>query len=78
VHLVVDSFSRRHFFRKLPVTVDYLNELNKGADYRVFDFKLHNIRGKDSIMNQFWLFGDKLPKESGKLKDNLGDKAIWN
>jgi hypothetical protein len=51
VYIVVDSFSRRHFYRKLPDTVQYLNSLNQDSDYRVFDFKLQNIRGKDSINN---------------------------
>ena len=45
IHLVLDSFSRRHFYRKLPDTVGYLNKLNAGMDYRVFDFKMHNIKG---------------------------------
>jgi hypothetical protein len=62
VHLVVDSYSRRHFFRKLPRTVEYLNSLNDmGSFYRVFDFKIHNVKGADSIENQIYVFSDKLP-----------------
>jgi hypothetical protein len=39
----VDSFSRRHFYRKLPNTVNFLNELKAKGQYAIFDHKLHNI-----------------------------------
>lgn len=50
--LVIDSYSRRHFFRKMPETVAFLNGLNKLDKYRVFDFKLHNTIGGNSVANQ--------------------------
>lgn len=51
LYLVLDSFSRRHFYRKLPKTVNFLQELSKEGTYGVFDFLLHNIIGKNSIEN---------------------------
>ena len=51
-HIAIDSFSRRHIFRKLEKTVKWVNELNKEDKYRVFDFKMHSVIGKDSIANQ--------------------------
>lgn len=52
--LTVDSFSRRHFFRKLVKTVDYLNKLP--ANFTAFDFKLHNIFGSSSVENMVPVF----------------------
>lgn len=50
--LVVDSYSRRHFFRKMPETLEFLNTLNQQKEYRVFDFKMHNTIGGNSVANQ--------------------------
>lgn len=47
--LTVDSFSRRHFYRKLPKTIKYFN--NGIKDFSIFDFKLHNVIGQSSIEN---------------------------
>jgi hypothetical protein len=48
----LDSLSRRHFFRKLPQTVDYLNELAEdGSGFKVYDFKVHNVIGADTAEN---------------------------
>lgn len=57
--LTIDSFSRRHFFRKMEVTLEYLHKLQQGGDYKVFDFKLHNIIGADTAENQLRVFGEK-------------------
>ena len=69
IHLTLDSYSRRHFFRKLPDTVRYLNELNAGMDYRVFDFKMHNIRGSDSIHNQIYTWSRTITKKRDEIPD---------
>lgn len=78
--LTLDSMSRRHFFRKMPKTVDYLNNLNKGDDYWAFDFKLHNILGPSSIGNQVPIFGGRevfTEKFDGEQKvDYLGKTAL--
>ena len=47
--LTIDSFSRRHFYRKLPKTVKMFNRGIK--DFSIFDFKLHNVVGQSSIEN---------------------------
>jgi hypothetical protein len=70
----VDSFSRRHFYRKLKETVKFLQEI---PEFEVVDFKLHNIVGTDTAGNQFFLFGPLGQKGSGPEKDVLGDSALW-
>mmetsp|Transcript_33360 Transcript_33360/g.58498 ORF Transcript_33360/g.58498 Transcript_33360/m.58498 type:complete len:682 (+) Transcript_33360:466-2511(+) len=77
--LVVDSFSRRHFFQKLPETVEYLSNLG-GEDYVVEDFKLHNVIGDGSAHNTLPIFCkgyDTHEIERRNYEDNLGDEAIW-
>ena len=80
--LTLDSLSRRHFFRKLPKVIDFMNSLNldKNSKFSIFDFKLHNILGGDSPENQVPIFGGVIdpPKiTTGNLeRDFLGDKAI--
>jgi hypothetical protein len=76
----VDSFSRRHFFRKLPTTVKYLNGLNRDGKYAVFDFKLHNIIGADTSENMMRVFGTRwVSGFSGEQGiDFHGDEAIWS
>mmetsp|Transcript_5274 Transcript_5274/g.9677 ORF Transcript_5274/g.9677 Transcript_5274/m.9677 type:complete len:673 (-) Transcript_5274:10-2028(-) len=75
----VDSFSRRHFFRKLPATVNYLNELKTKGKYAVFDFKLHNIIGADTSENMMRVFGQKWVRgfSGSQNVDFHGDQAIW-
>lgn len=75
--LGLDSFSRRHFFQKLVTTVKYLNNLPK--EYKIFDFKLHNIAGKATADNITPLFIDGIDMETLKIsksQDKMGDKAI--
>lgn len=77
--LVVDSFSRRHFYQKLPETIDYLSTLG-GEDYVVEDFKLHNVIGDGSAHNTLPIFCDGYDTreiERHDFNDNLGDSAIW-
>ena len=77
---VVDSFSRRHFYRKLPLTVDYLNLLNGNeSEWSVFDFKLHNIIGADTAENMNRIFGEKWVKrfDGNQNTDFHGETAIW-
>lgn len=55
--VVLDSVSRRSFYRKLPRSVEFLNNLPK--NYSISDFKIHNVMGEysaDSFMPTF--FGD--------------------
>lgn len=79
--LTLDSFSRRHFFRKLPKVVDFMDSLNKNSSFSAFDFKLHNNQGDNSPGNQVPIFsGNVKPKkfQTGFNGDVLGDKALWN
>ena len=79
--MTVDSFSRRHFFRKMKKTVSLLNSLNANQTYQAFDFKLHNLKGGNSIENMVPILGTKLEKnwdESVEDKDVLAEDAIWN
>ena len=52
--LTIDSYSRRHFFRKMPKTVEFLNNLN--TSFPTFDYKIHNIIGTNSIANMIPVF----------------------
>jgi hypothetical protein len=77
--LVVDSFSRRHFYQKLTETVEYLSTLSQ--DYVVEDFKLHNVLGDGSVHNTLPIFCkgyDSHEIERRDYLDNLGDEAIWH
>jgi hypothetical protein len=47
--LTVDSFSRRHFYRKMKKTIDYFNKGHE--NFSIFDFKLHNVIGQSSVQN---------------------------
>ena len=81
--LTLDSLSRRHSFRKIPSVIDFLNSLNlNNTDYSVFDYKLHNVLGPDSISNQVPIFGglDSFkPEFSGNQNiDNLGNTSLWH
>lgn len=75
--LVLDSVSRRSFYRKLPRTLALLNSL---TDHEVFDFKVHNVAGEfsaDSFMPTF--MGDRpFSRFVGEvLGDPHYDQAIW-
>ena len=76
--VVLDSVSRRSFYRKLPETVSFLN--SQLTDHSVFDFLVHHVMGEyscDSFMPTF--FGDMPYK---RLKENTkGDehyeRSLW-
>ena len=80
--LTLDSMSRRHFFRKTPKLVKFLNKLNQNSNFSVFDFKLHNNHGDTSPRNQVPIFSgtSTFPMYNIKNKDQdlLGSKALWN
>ena len=76
--LTVDSFSRRHFFRKLPETVKFLNQLRQEQKYAVFDFKLHNIIGANTPENTSRIFQAKLPKYTESAENENSETLIWN
>ncbi|CAG9326170.1 unnamed protein product [Blepharisma stoltei] len=78
--LTADSFSRRHFFRKMPKTIQYLNDLEKGKEWKIFDFKIHNIIGTDTAENQARIFGEKFNGfqfGTNLNRDLFGSDAIW-
>jgi hypothetical protein len=52
--LSIDSLSRKLFYRRLPKTRKYLESLSP-RDYRIFDFKISNIIGDNSIPNVYSL-----------------------
>jgi hypothetical protein len=75
----VDSFSRRHFYRKLPNTVQFLDNLKAKGEYAIFDNKLHNIIGDDTLENMSHIFGTGFTGFHNPDEDDLfGEKAIWN
>lgn len=61
LNIVPDSFSRRHFYRKMPLTIQYLNTLKSKSNWRVYDFQFHNIIGTDTMENQSRVFGTSAP-----------------
>ena len=75
--LTVDSYSRRHFFRKLPKTIELLNNLD--PSYITFDFKLHNEFAASSIENMIPIFTDtnwkdiEIPREYDTIKED----SMW-
>ena len=76
--LTIDSFSRRHFFRKLPQTVKFLNDLRQQQQYAVFDFKLHNIIGSNTAENISRLFAGKQNTYSEEIRnDKMGSSSMW-
>lgn len=52
--LVVDSASRRHFYRKFPKTLEVLKGLSER--YEVTDYLIHNVIGDNSARNQIPIF----------------------
>ncbi|CAG9318175.1 unnamed protein product [Blepharisma stoltei] len=76
--LGLDSFSRRHFFQKLPETVKVINSF--AEKFKIYDFKLHNIAGKATVENITPIFiDDKYAKKlkASTKKDKMGGRAIW-
>ena len=56
--LTLDSFSRRHFYRKLPKTVSLLSEVNRENNFTIFDYKLHNVADMGSAGNMLQIFAN--------------------
>jgi hypothetical protein len=81
--LTLDSYSRRHFFRKLPKTVEYLNSLNNASDFSVYDFKIHNLFGATSVDNILPIFASKAYPDfteidtADVMRDIVGESALW-
>lgn len=80
--ITLDSFSRRHFFRKLPKSVEFLNKLEEGGEWKVFDFKIHNIVGTDTAENQAHVLGKRFngfrPRSELETRGDLfGHDALW-
>lgn len=75
----VDSYSRRHFYRKMKSTVQILNTLNSHGRYGVFDFKLHNIMGQGSPENMVPMFSNQTLQgfDTPPRGDVLGDTSLW-
>ena len=80
--LTLDSFSRKHFFRKIPAVISLLNNLDiYYPDLAAYDFKLHNVKDKETIHNMGPIFAghDKFTLTGGLTDpDAYGDKALWN
>lgn len=84
--IVLDSLSRKHFYRKLNNTVDFLNQLNPNKT-RVFDFKIHNVMGDNSLPNVYPVWSGRPVQplsESAKTfnrnqnTDLIGEASIWH
>lgn len=82
--MVLDSFSRRHFYQKLPLTVKLFEELNAGKDFAVVDFKLHNVIGDGSADNTIPIFkgncyldGELDSSGAHRFTNKIGKDAIW-
>ena len=81
--LTIDSFTRRHFFRKLPKTVEFFNNLKvTHPAIAIYDFKMHSTYGLNSMENQIPILGlrkNYVKTFKGKqFIDKLGIDAIWN
>lgn len=77
--ITVDSFSRHHFFRKMPQTIAYLNELNRG-NFAVFDFKVSNIMGQGSPENMMPMFTNQSfsSHDPPLHPDQSGPYSLWS
>ncbi|CAG9331891.1 unnamed protein product [Blepharisma stoltei] len=84
--LTFDSISRRHFYRNLPKTKTFLSSLSP-EKFRVFDYKIHNIIGDNSLPNVYSLLTGKSydgvieweKDDNAKAKEDLlGSNSIWN
>lgn len=86
IMLTFDSLSRKHFYRKLPHTKDYLNSIDP-LKFRVFDFKIHNVMGDNSLPNMYPIWTGNSMREVGsekkhtnkkRVEDLIGEDAIWH
>jgi hypothetical protein len=83
VMLTMDSVSRKQFYRKLPLTHQLLASVDP-ALFKVFDFKLHNVIGDNSLPNVYPVFTGKplgtYDKNYNRIQDAdmLGEDSIWS
>lgn len=77
VNVILDSFSRRHFYRKLEDTVNYLNNMNHNGTHAVFDYKLHNINGENSIGNMAITLAGMSPDAREQYAMSSYNLDIW-
>ena len=76
--LTLDSVSRRNFYRKMPLTADFLRNLS--SSFRVFDFKLSNVMGEYSADNILpMLYGEVPVKMLKSIPDTdvFYDRSIY-
>lgn len=83
--LSIDSLSRKLFYRRLPKSYNYLKSLSP-EQFRIFDFKLSNIIGDNSIPNVYSLLTGYVIKIKNKKRrreyssteeDIIKNSAIW-
>lgn len=83
IMLTMDSVSRKQFYRKLPLTHSLLASVDP-EQFKVFDFKIHNVLGDNSLPNVYPVFtGNPLgayDKNKNRVQDAdlLGEEAIWS
>ena len=78
--LTLDSFSRRHFYRKLPKLVNFLNQSQKLLPkVAVYDFLMQSTFSSKSITNQGPIFGGTSYKKHRRPigKDKIGKDSMW-
>ena len=72
--LMLDSVSRRHFFRNLPITIDYLNtKISKSnSKFVMYDFLINNVYDFHTTGNLVpMLFGSIFEHHWKNITDNL-------
>lgn len=78
--VTIDSFSRRQFYRKLPQTASWLNSLHLQGDFSVFDYKLHNSLGPNSVFNMIPVLAnqsDLKKHQNAPEEETLGNGTLW-
>jgi hypothetical protein len=78
--VTIDSFSRRQFYRKLPQTAAWLNSIHLQGNFSVFDFKLHNSLGPNSVFNMIPVLANHstLRKhQDAPEEETLGNGTLW-
>lgn len=79
--VTIDSFSRRQFYRKLPETAKFLNSLHTNSTFSVFDFKLHNSLGPNSVLNMLPVLSNTSRLQEHPIPpedDVLGNGTLWS
>ena len=85
INVFLDSVSRQSFFRRLPKTVEFINNLNRSL-FKVYDFKLHSVLADNTLPNLYPLWTGKnfMPQSQEKQdwnkkqdKDLIYDLSLW-